>query len=112
MAIDDFGTGYSSMAYLKGLAVDALKIDKSFVRKLATDASDRAIVRSTVELGHNLGLRVVAEGVEDTVSYEQLARLGCDLAQGYYLGRPMPASDLDRWPADTPFGLGARDQAA
>jgi EAL domain-containing protein (putative c-di-GMP-specific phosphodiesterase class I) len=112
IAIDDFGTGYSSMAYLKGLAVDALKIDKSFVQKLASDASDRAIVRSTVELGHNLGLRVVAEGVEDTVSYEQLTRLGCDLAQGFYLGRPMPADHLDRWLADAPFGLGTRDQAA
>jgi diguanylate cyclase (GGDEF)-like protein/PAS domain S-box-containing protein len=112
IAIDDFGTGYSSMAYLKGLAVDALKIDKSFVQKLATDASDRAIVRSTVELGHNLGLRVVAEGVEDTMSYEQLARLGCDLAQGFYLGRPMPADQLDRWLADAPFGLGTREQAA
>jgi diguanylate cyclase (GGDEF)-like protein/PAS domain S-box-containing protein len=106
MAIDDFGTGYSSMAYLKGLAVDALKIDKSFVQKLATDASDRAIVRSTVELGHNLGLRgVVAEGVEDRLSYEQLAHLGCDLAQGYYLGRPMPAAALEQWLRDAPFGL-------
>ena len=112
IAIDDFGTGYSSMAYLKGLAVDALKIDKSFVQKLATNSSDRAIVRSTVELGHNLGLRVVAEGVEDTVSYEQLARLGCDLAQGYYLGRPMPEADLHRWLTDAPFGLGSETRAA
>jgi diguanylate cyclase (GGDEF)-like protein/PAS domain S-box-containing protein len=112
MAIDDFGTGYSSMSYLKGLAVDALKIDKSFVQKLASDASDRAIVRSTVELGHNLGLRVVAEGVEDTISYEQLARLGCDLAQGYYLGRPMPAAELDNWLANAPFGLGSEQLAA
>jgi diguanylate cyclase (GGDEF)-like protein len=112
IAIDDFGTGYSSMAYLKGLAVDALKIDKSFVQKLASDASDRVIVRSTVDLGHNLGLRVVAEGVEDTVSYEQLARLGCDLAQGFYLGRPMPADDLLRWLLDAPFGLGSGEQAA
>jgi EAL domain-containing protein (putative c-di-GMP-specific phosphodiesterase class I) len=112
MAIDDFGAGYSSMAYLKGLAVDALKIDKSFVQKLATDASDRAIVPSDVELGHNLGLRVVAEGVEDTVSYEQLARLGCDLAQGYYLGRPMPASDLERWLSSAPWGLRTEFRAA
>ena len=112
MAIDDFGTGYSSMSYLKGLAVDALKIDKSFVQNLATDASDRAIVRSTVELGHNLGLQVVAEGVEDTVSYEQLARLGCDLAQGYYMGRPMSAEDLQRWLTDAPFGLGVERAAA
>ncbi len=112
IAIDDFGTGYSSMAYLKGLAVDALKIDKSFVQKLATDASDRAIVRSAVELGHNLGLRVVAEGVEDTISYERLTRLGCDLAQGYYMGRPMPAPELERWLTTTPWGLQAVEQAA
>ena len=92
--------------------MDALKIDKSFVHKLATDASDRAIVRSAVELGHNLGLRVVAEGVEDTVSYEQLARLGCDLAQGYYLGRPMPARDLEHWLTSTPWGLGPETRAA
>jgi diguanylate cyclase (GGDEF)-like protein/PAS domain S-box-containing protein len=105
IAIDDFGTGYSSMAYLKGMPVDALKIDRSFVRKLATDQSDRAIVRSAVELGHNLGLKVVAEGVEDVVSYQQLARLGCDLAQGYYMGRPMPAADFEGWLATAPFGL-------
>ena len=105
MAIDDFGTGYSSMAYLKGLSVDALKIDKSFVRNLATDPSDRAIVRSAVELAHNLGLQVVAEGVEDTVSYQQLSKLGCDLAQGYYMGKPMPVAELERWLGSAPFGL-------
>jgi diguanylate cyclase (GGDEF)-like protein len=112
MAIDDFGTGYSSMSYLKGLAVDALKIDKSFVQNLASDRSDRAIVRSTVELAHNLGLQVVAEGVEDTISYEQLARLGCDLAQGYYMGRPMPVADLEQWLEATPFGLRPNSAAA
>jgi diguanylate cyclase (GGDEF)-like protein/PAS domain S-box-containing protein len=112
MAIDDFGTGYSSMAYLKGLAVDALKIDKSFVQNLASDASDRAIVRSAVELGHNLGLQVVAEGVEDTDSYDQLVRLGCDLVQGYYMGRPMPIDDLERWLAHAPFGLTSQELAA
>lgn len=105
MAVDDFGTGYSSMAYLKGLSVDALKIDKSFVRNLATDPSDRAIVRSAVELGHNLGLQVVAEGVEDTLSYQQLSHLGCDFAQGYYMGRPMPVADLEQWLSNAPFGL-------
>jgi EAL domain-containing protein (putative c-di-GMP-specific phosphodiesterase class I) len=112
MAIDDFGTGYSSMAYLKGLAVDALKIDKSFVQNLASDASDRAIVRSAVELGHNLGLQVVAEGVEDTDSYDQLVRLGCDLVQGYYMGRPMPIDDFERWLANAPFGLASQELAA
>jgi diguanylate cyclase (GGDEF)-like protein/PAS domain S-box-containing protein len=105
IAIDDFGTGYSSLAYLKRLPVDFLKIDKSFVRKLASDASDRAIVRSAVELGHNLGLRVVAEGVEDPASFQQLAALGCDLVQGYYMGRPVPAQALDHWLDDSVWGL-------
>jgi EAL domain-containing protein (putative c-di-GMP-specific phosphodiesterase class I) len=92
--------------------VDALKIDKSFVQNLASDASDRAIVRSAVELGHNLGLQVVAEGVEDADSYDQLVRLGCDLAQGYYMGRPMPIDDLERWLAKAPFGLASQELAA
>ena len=100
------------MAYLKGLPVDALKIDKSFVRNLAADQSDRAIVRPAVELGHNLGLEVVAEGVEDSLSYQQLGRLGCDVAQGYYMGRPMPARDLERWLSETPFGPGELAAAA
>ena len=112
VAIDDFGTGYSSMAYLKGLTVDALKIDKSFVPNLGTDSSDRAIVRSAVELGHNLGLTVVAEGVEDPTSYVHLARLGCDLAQGYYMARPMPADDLERWLTEAPYGMDVDSRAA
>jgi EAL domain-containing protein (putative c-di-GMP-specific phosphodiesterase class I) len=97
IAVDDFGTGYSSLTYLKHLPVDSLKIDKSFVRQLATDPSDLAIVRSIVELGHNLGLRVIAEGVEDAASWEKLADHGCDAGQGYYLGRPTPPSDFERW---------------
>jgi predicted signal transduction protein with EAL and GGDEF domain len=97
MAIDDFGTGYSSLAYLKRLPVAELKIDKSFVRDMAADRSDLAIVRSTVELAHNLGLRVVAEGVEDGATQELLARLGCDQAQGYHISRPLPASELTDW---------------
>jgi predicted signal transduction protein with EAL and GGDEF domain len=111
MAIDDFGTGYSSMAYLKGLSVDALKIDKSFVRNLASDLSDRSIVRSAVELGHNLGLQVIAEGVEDILSYQQLSNLGCDLAQGYYMGKPMPVGELEDCLASAPFELGVRAAA-
>ena len=77
--------------------VAELKIDKSFVRDMATDASDLAIVRSTVELAHNLGLRVVAEGVEDGAVQTLLARLGCDQAQGYYISRPLPAAELTNW---------------
>jgi diguanylate cyclase (GGDEF)-like protein len=96
IAIDDFGTGYSSMAYLKELPVDELKIDRSFVSQMAASSRDAVIVRSTIDLGHNLGLRVVAEGVETRQAWEALAALGCDLAQGYYLGRPMPAADLER----------------
>jgi diguanylate cyclase (GGDEF)-like protein len=91
IAIDDYGTGYSSLAYLRGLPVDVLKIDKSFVMDLAASPDNQSIVRSTVELGHNLGLTVVAEGVEDADSLELLRHYGCDRAQGFHLGHPMPA---------------------
>jgi diguanylate cyclase (GGDEF)-like protein len=96
LAVDDFGTGYSSMAYLKELPVDELKIDRSFVSQMATSPSDAVIVRSTIDLGHNLGLHVVAEGVETQHAWQELTALGCDIAQGYYLGRPMPAADLEQ----------------
>jgi diguanylate cyclase (GGDEF)-like protein len=91
IAIDDFGTGYSSLAYLKRLPVDELKIDRSFVRDLSADADDRAIVHSIVGLGHDLGLNVIAEGIEDAETLTLLRELGCDVAQGYYTGRPAPA---------------------
>jgi EAL domain-containing protein (putative c-di-GMP-specific phosphodiesterase class I) len=97
LAIDDFGTGYSSLAYLKRLPVDEVKIDKSFVLDMKADPDDEAIVRSTVDLGHNLGLRVVAEGVEDEDTWRRLAELGCDRAQGFHLARPMPADALEQW---------------
>jgi diguanylate cyclase (GGDEF)-like protein len=97
LAVDDFGTGYSSMAYLKALPVDELKVDRSFVGQMADSSSDAVIVRSTIDLGHNLGLRVVAEGVESQEAWQSLEALGCDTAQGYYLGRPMPAADLEHW---------------
>ena len=84
------------MAYLKELPVDELKIDRSFVIQMAISASDAVVVRSTIDLGHNLGLRVVAEGVETQHAWQQLSELGCDIAQGYYLGRPMPAADLEQ----------------
>ncbi len=93
---DDFGTGYSSLAYLKRLPVDEVKLDKSFVLNMTSDPNDAAIVRSTIELAHNLGLQLVAEGGEDQEMLELLAALGCDLAQGYHLARPMPADDLAR----------------
>jgi EAL domain-containing protein (putative c-di-GMP-specific phosphodiesterase class I) len=97
IAIDDFGTGYSSLAYLKRLPVDVLKIDRSFVRDLHTHTNDRIIVRSTIDLAHNLGLRVVAEGVEDSTAAEVLRQFGCDEIQGYHLSRPVPAPDFERW---------------
>jgi diguanylate cyclase (GGDEF)-like protein/PAS domain S-box-containing protein len=97
IAIDDFGTGYSSLAYLKDLPVHELKIDRSFVRGLTQQTRDRAIVRSMIDLAHHLGLRVVAEGVEDLSTWDLLVRLGCDLAQGYYLSRPRPAADILGW---------------
>ena len=93
LALDDFGTGYSSMAYLKALPVDELKVDRSFVGQMASSSSDAVIVRSTIALG----LHVVAEGVENQATWEGLAALGCDTAQGNHLGRPMPAAELEQW---------------
>jgi len=97
VSVDDFGTGYSSLAYLKKLPVDELKIDKSFVQDMLKNPADGSIVASTISLAHSLGLRVVAEGVEDSPTWHTLARLGCDIAQGYYLGRPMPAAEMAAW---------------
>jgi EAL domain-containing protein (putative c-di-GMP-specific phosphodiesterase class I) len=94
IAIDDFGTGYSSLAYLKRLPVQAIKIDRSFVMGMCEDASDATIVRSTIDLAHNLGLEVVAEGVETEEVWDALRALDCSLAQGYLIGRPAPASEL------------------
>jgi diguanylate cyclase (GGDEF)-like protein len=103
VSLDDFGTGYSSLSYLKDLPIDELKIDRSFVADL-TDVASRAsiLVRSTIELAHNLGLTVVAEGVEDAETQRQLAQLGCDQVQGFHVARPMPASELAEWLARTP----------
>jgi diguanylate cyclase (GGDEF)-like protein len=102
VAIDDFGSGYSSLNYLRRLPVDVLKIDKSFVLNMATSEHDAVIVRSTIDLGHNLGLRVVAEGVESREVWDRLAALGCDTAQGFYLSRPITAAALDEWLATRP----------
>ncbi|MGZ5817680.1 MAG: putative bifunctional diguanylate cyclase/phosphodiesterase, partial [Burkholderiaceae bacterium] len=97
MSIDDFGTGYSSLAYLKRLPVNELKIDKSFVMSMEHDADDTKIVRSTIDLGHNMGLRVVAEGIESEAIWRQLVKLGCDQGQGYFISKPMPAEQLMGW---------------
>jgi diguanylate cyclase (GGDEF)-like protein/PAS domain S-box-containing protein len=97
LSIDDFGTGYSSLSHLRLLPVDEIKIDKSFVLDMLTNASDEAIVRSTIQLCQNLGRKVVAEGVEDEATYERLRELGCDFAQGFHIARPMPGSELPGW---------------
>ena len=105
LSIDDFGTGYSSLSYLKRLPVDEIKIDKSFVINMTEDASDAVIVRSTIDLAHNLGLKVVAEGIETEESLARLAALRCDVGQGFLLGRPAPAAELERLiraPSGTP----------
>jgi diguanylate cyclase (GGDEF)-like protein len=97
LSIDDFGTGYSSLAYLKRLPVDELKIDKSFVMSMVEDLDDAKIVRSTIALAHNLGLSVVAEGVENAKVWGMLRELACDEAQGYHMGKPMPATEFYAW---------------
>ncbi len=100
LAIDDFGVGYSSLGYLKSLPISVLKIDRSFVMDMCTDAADAMIVRSTVELGRNLGLRVVAEGIETEEALEALRELGCGLGQGFHIGRPLPGPVLAAWLED------------
>ncbi|TFC48625.1 EAL domain-containing protein [Cryobacterium sp. TMT1-21] len=97
VSVDDFGTGYSSLAYLRELPIDELKLDRSFVFPMADDPRAAALVRSIVDLAHSLGLRMVAEGVEDTVAYDQLTGYGCDQAQGFHICRPVPADELGSW---------------
>ena len=97
LSIDDYGTGYSSLAQLKNMPVDELKIDKSFVMTLAEDDDDQVIVKSTIELAHNIGLTVVAEGVETLSGYQLLEQWGCDKLQGYYISRPLPVQDFETW---------------
>ncbi|HLJ68827.1 MAG TPA: EAL domain-containing protein, partial [Chloroflexota bacterium] len=96
-SIDDFGTGYSSLGYLRRLPVDEIKIDKSFVIDMATNRDDASIVRSVISLGHNLGLHVVAEGVENRRALDMLVEMECDLAQGFFLSKPLAAGDLIEW---------------
>ena len=108
VSLDDFGTGYSSLSYLKSLPIDELKIDRSFVRHVTEAGSrDSILVRATVELAHQLGLTVVAEGVEDADTQRLLGDLECDIAQGFHFARPMPASELGAWLAQSLAGVGA-----
>jgi EAL domain-containing protein (putative c-di-GMP-specific phosphodiesterase class I) len=97
VSIDDFGTGYSSLSYLSKLPVDELKIDRSFVMAMGRGGGDSAIVRAATHLAHDLGLTVVAEGVEDVDTWRSLAAVGCDVVQGYLVSRPQPAADLTAW---------------
>lgn len=97
LSLDDFGQGYTSLGQLRHLPLSELKIDKLFVMNMLTNPSDAAIVRSVIELGHNLGLDVVAEGVEDEAVLQTLVTLGCDVAQGYFLAKPFPAERLESW---------------
>lgn len=105
LSIDDFGTGYSSLAYLKRLPVQTLKIDSSFISSMLLSDQDEIIVHSTIQLAHNLGLSVVAEGVESQGVYQRLVHLGCDGAQGYFMGKPMPVEEVERWLAESTWGV-------
>lgn len=102
-AIDDFGTGFSSLSYLRRLPAQSLKVDLSFVRGMREHAEDAAIVRSTIQLAHNLDMEAIAEGVEDGLTLKLLRELGSDLAQGYYIGRPMDPATLSEWAARSPW---------
>ena len=116
VAVDDFGTGYSSLSYLHQLPVDEVKIDNDFVRTMTHDRRADGIVRSIIDLGRNLGIRVVAEGVETEAMWTHLRELGCDLAQGYYVARPMDAGELaawaDRWRSRRHDGIGSHADTA
>ena len=97
LAIDDFGTGYSNLSYLQRFAVGKLKIDQSFVRRLTSTTHDHAIVRAIIQMAKSLNLQTVAEGVEDDATRKELIALGCDQGQGYFLGRPVPADQFERY---------------
>ena len=97
ISIDDFGTGYSSLAYLKKLPASELKIDRSFIQDMLKNTNDEVIVRSTIDLAHNMGLKVVAEGAEEKETVARLKSLGCDIIQGYYYSKPLSGNDCTDW---------------
>jgi EAL domain-containing protein (putative c-di-GMP-specific phosphodiesterase class I) len=97
LSIDDFGTGYSSLAYLKRFDIDRLKVDKSFIHDMLTNPADMAITRAIIALGHTLGLKIVAEGVEDLATAQVLGALDCEELQGFHFTRPLPVEQLEQW---------------
>jgi EAL domain-containing protein (putative c-di-GMP-specific phosphodiesterase class I) len=105
LSLDDFGTGYSSLTNLRQLPIDELKIDKSFVMGMTASEADTTIVRTMIDLAHNLGKQVCAEGVEDELTWRRLGEMGCDLAQGYWMSKPLPAEDFLAWLVETFWGL-------
>ena len=105
LSVDDFGTGYSSLTHLRELPIDEIKIDKSFVTGMLTSEADAAIVRTVIDLAHNLGKQVCAEGVEDAETLQRLEEMDCDLAQGYFISRPVPAATLMTWLTENSWGL-------
>ncbi|HEY4640319.1 MAG TPA: EAL domain-containing protein, partial [Thermoanaerobaculia bacterium] len=105
LSVDDFGTGYSSLTHLRQLPIDEIKIDKSFVSGMTTSDADAAIVRTVIDLAHNLGKQVCAEGVENEETWRRLCDMGCDLAQGFWIARPLSGRDLMQWLTDTGWGL-------
>jgi diguanylate cyclase (GGDEF)-like protein/PAS domain S-box-containing protein len=111
LSMDDFGTGYSSLTHLRELPIDEIKIDKSFVAQMTTSEADAAIVRTVIHLAHDLGKQVCAEGVEDEATWRMLRELECDLAQGFWIARPMPAAQLTQWLTDNSWGLKSRSAA-
>ena len=102
VSVDDFGTGYSSLTHLRQLPLREVKVDKSFVINMTTDPGDAAIVRSVIDLARNLGLEVVAEGVETAEAWDTLTTWGCDRVQGYYLAKPLPPEEMTAWLMDRP----------
>lgn len=105
LSIDDFGTGYSSLAYLKSLPVSEIKIDRSFVTEMRQEVDDQVIVRTTLNMSHNLGKEVVAEGIEDQETYQALVELGCDIGQGYFICRPLPKDALMAWFSQSEYAV-------